>query len=182
MTSKNNLQKGSGVMVAIIVLLALIVLLLGYFAITKKSEAPDLSDNIIAPIENVEVAEEDDSLPTNSHCGLTVTYPVAGSTVNFPFIAIASVNNTNMQALGCSWTTFEAAAGPVRVMSGITEVGMGVLSTTEFWMTANSVNYLGEITLTSDVPPGTPLTLVFEEDNPSGEGTPDTLSIPIIAQ
>lgn len=181
MNIKNNLQKGSGEMIAIIVLLAIIVLILGYFAITKKSEAPDLSNDIVvAPVENE--IEEDDSAPTNSHCGLTVTYPVEGAVVNFPLTAIASVNNTNAEALGCSWTAFEAAAGPVRVMSGITEVGMGVLTTSEFWMTTNTVNYVGEISLTTDVPPGTPLTLVFTEDDPSGEGNVDSLSISVITQ
>lgn len=149
--------------------LIIAVVLLGAFYIrnNKKAEAPVVDDK-------KEVAM--------SSCGLTVSSPLSNTTVAFPLSISAVVDNTNSASLGCGWTVFEAQAGVVKVMYGTTQVGMGILSTTSNWMTSSPVPYTGAVTLSSAVVSGTPLTLVIEEENPSGEGTPDTLVIPVVAQ
>ena len=162
-------QKGFGT-IWLAVLAVIVVLFFVYFKMPKKTEAPVIDNSLAVKTEKV------------SHCGLTVNSPLGGSTISFPLAVSAVVDNTNASKLGCSWTVFEAQAGTVKVMNGTTEVGHSVLATTSNWMTSGPVNYSSTITLSSQVSSGTPLTLVFEEENPSGEGTPDTLVIPIIAQ
>jgi hypothetical protein len=100
-----------------------------------------------------------------------------------PISVTAVVDNTNMQALGCSWTVFEAQAGTIELKDGNgTVLGFGLLTTTQDWMTASPVTYTGQVTSNSVFAPGTPLTLVFTEENPSGDGIPDTLVVPVVVQ
>lgn len=161
-------QKGFGTIGAVVIVV--IVLVVGYFKFAKKTEAPVIKDKPIVKLEKM------------SNCGLTVNTPLGGSTISFPLSVNAIVDNTNSAKLGCSWTVFEAQAGTVKVMNGTTQVGMGILSTTSNWMTTSPVNYTGNVTLSSPVASGTSLTLVFEEENPSGEGIVNTLVVPVVMQ
>lgn len=151
-----------------VVLIIVLVMLGGwYLKSNKKVEAP-----VDGGTEQVAIAS----------CGITVTSPLSNTTVAFPLSVSAIVDNTNASALGCSWTVFEAQAGVVKVMNGMTQVGMGLLMTASDWMTTAPVAYTANVTLSSAVVSGTPLTLVIEEENPSGEGTPSTIVIPVVAQ
>lgn len=115
-----------------------------------------------------------------SLCGLTVISPLSNTIVSSPLIANAIVNNTNKTALGCSWTVFEAQAGVASLVDSTgTQVGFALLQTTSDWMTDGPVPYTGTITFSAQPAPG-PLSLVITEDNPSGEGTPSVLTIPLI--
>lgn len=156
-------------MVGFVVVLAIVIVGVWYLK-PSNTEAPVINDDT--------TTYEEIAL---SSCGLEVLSPLANTAVSFPLLVNAIVDNTNTEELGCSWVVFEAQAGIVKVMNGATEVGMGILSTTEDWMTSSPVNYSGSVSLSAPVASGTPLTLLFEEENPSGEGIPDTLTIPVIS-
>jgi hypothetical protein len=152
---------------AVIVILAIGLV---WLATTKQSQAPTVPDEQTVAL---------------SHCGLTVNSPLGGGLVSStaPISVTAVVDNTNMQALGCSWTVFEAQAGTIELKDGNgTVLGFGLLTTTQDWMTASPVTYTGQVTSNSVFAPGTPLTLVFTEENPSGDGIPDTLVVPVVVQ
>lgn len=159
-------QKGFST-AGLVLIIALVILGAWYMKTHKKAEAP---------------IDESKQQVAMASCGLTVSSPLSNTTVAFPLTMTAVVDNTNASELGCSWTVFEAQAGVVKVMNGVTEVGMGLLMTASDWMTVSPVTYTANITLSSAVVSGTPLTLVIEEENPSGEGTPSTIVIPVVAQ
>lgn len=170
MTSKNNSQKGFGT-VGIILLIVIAVLVVAYFKFAKKTEAPVVTDSSSNKTEE-----------KISNCGLTVNSPLNGASVSFPLTVTATVDNANAETLGCRWTVFEAQAAVIKVMNGSEQIGMGILMADGEWMTTDPVNFTSNVTLSAPAPAGTFLTLVFEEENPSGEGTPDTIAVSVVAQ
>lgn len=116
-------------------------------------------------------------------CGadhLTVTSPVSGSVVGQAIAVEAVVDNRDANT-DCSWTVFEAQAGTIEVRDAQGAVlGQGLLTTEEEWMTSEPVRYTGSVALTAA--PSGDLTIVITEENPSGEGTPDTVAIPLVSQ
>jgi hypothetical protein len=139
-----------------------------WFISTKKSEAPSVPNQPVTAV---------------SHCGLTINAPLPQTVVSGPISISAVVDNTNMDQLGCSWTVFEAQAGTIELKdSNGTLLGFGLLTTTSDWMTTAPVTYIGMVTPTAPIPSGTQLSLIFTEENPSGEGIPDTLTVPVTAQ
>ncbi len=144
----------------------LVIVFVGHYLIRKN--------NIPANTPPVEVAK--------GKCGLTIVSPAPQTVVSFPLPIHVIVDNTQAQALGCSWTVFEAQAGNVKVFDqNSQEVGFSTLTTTEDWMTANPVNYYGTLVL-AGTPASNNLTLVFTEDNPSGEGPIDTFTMSVTKQ
>ena len=145
----------------------IVVIALGAYTISqKKAVAPtDLTPQIV----------------TASHCGLIIDNPPVGSTVTFPLTINAVVDNTQAQALGCSWVVFEAQSGTVTVKDGSGNVlAQTFLSTTADWMTTSPTPYTATIASLSNPSYTGPLTLTFEEENPSGEGIPDTLVVNVV--
>ena len=121
----------------------------------------------------------------NSICGLTVSSPTPNEEVVFPLTVNAVVDNTLAGELGCSWAVFEAQAALIEVMdSDNNKVGQGLLTTTEDWMTTGPVNFTSVISLDDGVSSGEELTLIFNEEDPSGgeAGIPSVLEIPVVAQ
>ena len=103
----------------------------------------------------------------------------------FPLTVNAVVDNTLAGELGCSWAVFEAQAALIEVMdSDNNKVGQGLLTTTEDWMTTGPVNFTSVISLDDGVSSGEELTLIFNEEDPSGgeAGIPSVLEIPVVAQ
>ena len=153
-------------------ILVVIVIGLGVYTITqRKAGAPTTGElqpgiSLSAPMEK---------------CGLKVTYPFPGSTVAFPLTINAIIDNTQAATLGCSWTVFEAQAGTVVVKdSSGTVLANTVLTTTSNWMTTSPTPYTATVAALSNPAYTGPLTITFEEENPSGEGVPDTMVLPVV--
>ena len=139
-----------------------------WFISTKKSEAPSVPNQPVTAV---------------SHCGLTVNAPLPQTVVSGPISISAVVDNTTMSTLGCSWTVFEAQAGTIALVdANNTVLGTGLLTTTADWMTIGPVTYTGMVTPSSPIASGTSLSLIFTEEDPSGMNTPDTLTVPVVAQ
>ncbi len=108
---------------------------------------------------------------------ITVQTPASNSTISFPLTVTAVVDNT--QGTTCTWTVFEAQAGLVELKNNANVVVVSVpLMTAANWMTATPVTYTATLQ-PSPVPPPGPYALVITEENPSGEGTPGVVSIPV---
>lgn len=157
------------------ILIAIVIVLGAYTIWQRKAVAPS-ENNLIATTGG----QQQQTTPA-SHCGLTVNSPLPNTTVSFPLAISATVDNTQAATLGCSWTVFEAQSGTVTVkdISG-NILAQTFLSTTANWMTTNPTFYTTTITSISNPTYTGPLTLTFEEENPSGEGVPDTLVINVV--
>ncbi len=157
--------------------LVIIVIILGAYSINQR--------RAVAPAENGPIvsttAGQQQQTTAASHCGLTVNSPLPNATVTFPLSINATIDNTQLSSLGCSWTVFEAQAGTVIVKdSNGSAVGQAVLSTTADWMTSNATVYTATVSSISNPSYTGSLTLVFEEENPSGEGIADTLMVGVM--
>jgi hypothetical protein len=149
-------------------ILVVVVIALGAYTINQR--------RAVAPTQNNPI-----TATAASHCGLTVNSPLPNTVVTFPLSLNVTVDNTQAAALGCSWTVFEAQSGTVTIkdVSGTT-LAQTFLSTTADWMTVNPTAYTTTIASISNPSYTGPLTLTFEEENPSGEGTPDTLVVGVM--
>lgn len=108
---------------------------------------------------------------------IAVQAPVANSTVTFPLTVTAVVDNT--QGTTCTWTVFEAQAGLVELKNGANVVvASAPLMTAANWMVSTPVTYTATLQ-PSPLPPAGAYTLVITEENPSGEGTPGVVTIPV---
>jgi hypothetical protein len=115
-----------------------------------------------------------------SKCGLTVNSPLVGSTVTFPLSINATVDNSNTSA-ACSWTVFEAQAGPIVIKDGAgNTLATSFLATTANWMTTAPTVYTATIASLSNPNYSGPLNIIFEEENPADFPNPDTLTVSVI--
>lgn len=155
-----------------ILLLLLVVLLLisTVLYLTKKVQSPTLS-----------TAQLPQSPATR--CGLTITSPLPNQTVTLSpdntFVVRGVVDNTKRTSLGCSWTVFEAQAGVIKAYNTQGNiVGSGILTAQEGqdWMTDQPTVYEGSVQVSSV---SSEFTLKIIEDNPSGEGSVDSIEIPL---
>ena len=104
---------------------------------------------------------------------LTKLSPRSGTKITSPLTVSVTVDNTK----SCKWTVFEAQAGTLTVKDSNGEIlGKGILTTTGEWMTEQPVVYTGTVEFTK--PATNDVTLVIEEEDPSGEGS-QTVSIPL---
>ncbi len=161
----------------IVVLLAVVIGFGVYTTSSKKAIAP-------APQQPSQSTNQPPAEPAKvaaSHCGLTVNSPMPTSGVIFPLIINATVDNTQMSTLGCSWTVFEGQAGTVDIKDaqGAT-LAIGVLQTTSNWMTTAPTVYTSTITSLSNSIYTGPLNIIFTEENPADFPTPDTLTVSVI--
>lgn len=157
-------------------ILVVVVIALGAYTISQKK--------VVAPTQNnpiVTTGGQQQQTTPASHCGLTVNSPLPNTTVTFPLSLNVTVDNTQAASLGCSWTVFEAQSGTVTVkdVSG-NILAQTFLSTNANWMTVSPTVYTTTIASISNPSYTGPLTLTFEEENPSGEGTPDTLVVGVM--
>lgn len=115
-----------------------------------------------------------------SKCGLTVYEPVSGSGVGPHFVISSVVDNNERDSIGCGWVVFEAQAGVVYVKDG---QGRDIakptpLTTVMDWMTDDPVIYSANIEILNDYK-GKALVIINEE-SPSDEDLPKTLTFPLI--
>jgi len=154
-----------------------VIALLGYVLMNRNENTEQSGNN-----ENQGNTPHVPVVAQTGACGLTLADPIPGGTVSFPLTIHVAVDNTQAQSLGCSWSVFEAQAGNVKVLDANgAEVGMGLVQTTEDWMTPSRVDYYSTITLFA-TPISKNLTLIFTEDNPSGKLNPNTFSMPVVMQ
>lgn len=120
------------------------------------------------------------STPT-TNCGLTVINVLPYTTHTLPLEITAIVNNTHRETLGCSWTVFEGQAGTIQIQKENGEnIGEPLLLTTKStsWMTDESSIYSTILETLPDEFKGK-INIIITEDNPSGEGTPKKIIVPV---
>jgi hypothetical protein len=104
---------------------------------------------------------------------LTNITPGSGTKITSPLSVTVTIDNTQ----SCNWTVFEAQAGILTLKDSNDEIlGTGTLTTTSEWMTEQPVVYTGTFEFTK--PATDDVTLIIEEEDPSGEGS-QTVSIPL---
>ncbi len=114
-------------------------------------------------------------------CGLTISSPLSNSPVSFPLSLSGAVNN-QASTDGCTWVLFEGQGGVVSVSDGVTTYATAPVSMVGDWMTNGPVNFNAILSPSVTIPSGTPLTITFSEENPSGEGVNDSISFQVISQ
>lgn len=150
-------------------------LYLGYQIVTKdKILGPRIRDvaTDIKTTAGIKTAEE-----AKSHCAITFLNPQNGDTVTSPVALQVVVDNSKQD---CSWTVFEAQAGVVELIGNTDQVlTKEPLMATSDWMTAAPVTYTANLEYLNYAGP---LKLRIVEENPSGVGTPDEVSLLLNAQ
>lgn len=163
--------------IGVIIVLLIIVIGAGTYLYYDKAMAP------IKP----EVVETEDS-PLASNCGLTVQSPSKNAKVSFPVTVTGTIDNTNADATGCSWTMFEGQAGKAELYYE-TKDGYSLPVDTKpltvaNWMTTSTTF---SVTLNFDnkmlqLPAGYNFKIVLTEEDPSGNGDVDIVELPVVLQ
>jgi len=128
---------------------------------------------------------------SSSYCGLIIDGPNPNSINAFPLTIHGAVNNNNATALGCSWTMFEGQAGTAQLYywdqgtNNWVATGTPSVIPVTNWMSLGPVPFVvivnfnnGGLGLNS----GNLMKVTFTEENPSGEGTPDSYDLPLVLQ
>lgn len=121
-----------------------------------------------------------------SHCGMTINSPAENATVAFPLQISGTVDNTTMSTLGCSWIMFEGQAGTAHLYyfsnNAWHPIGQDTIVPVLNWMTVGPTNFTMTMPFTNtlNLPSGTPMKIIFTEEDPAGNGNPDTLTLPLI--
>ncbi len=125
--------------------------------------------------------------PAQSPCGLTVTSPLPSTDAHLPLTVTGNVMTAS--SLPCRWTLFEGQLGTMEIRNATTSAliknKVPVMLSQMDWMeraiAGQSVDF--SITISSlDVAYTGPATIIFEEENPSGEGVPDMLMLNVNIQ
>ena len=124
------------------------------------------------PGEDSEMSDaEPQCFPTN----LTLSVPEPGQKVTFPLTVVGAVDNR--KNTDCNWGVFEAQAGTLVVKDEQGEVvASGILTAKGEWMTEGPIQVEGIVSATQPIT-GNTLTLIATEDDPSGLGELQQLSI-----
>lgn len=120
-------------------------------------------------------------------CGFSATAPISGAVVGFPLTVTGFVDNSNRQNLGCSWQMFEGQAGIAQLYynygnRGWNQVGAPVPVRVSDW-TAVKTSFSVTLNFSNDgigLPIGTPMKIVFTEENASGLPGADTFELPVV--
>lgn len=166
--------RGNATIIVIIVVLGALVAIGWYW---KKYMQPVPVNQ--APIE---VAQ-----PAESPCGFAVANPLPSSDVSFPLAITGTVLNTNTSS--CHWVLFEGQAGTVEIHDANTNATLldktPVMLTQMDWMdralNGQSVDFSVTVPALTTAYTG-PAIIIFEEENPSGEGTADVLTLNVNIQ
>jgi hypothetical protein len=113
------------------------------------------------------------------NCGMTIDGPLENGSVGQQFTVDATLDNSEREMLGCSWTAFEAQSGVVYVKDGHgKDLAIPTpLITKQDWMTDAPVNYFADINILNNYTG--PALVIINEDDPSGEKVSKTISFPI---
>jgi hypothetical protein len=206
---KNHVKnRGSVSLLGLFVIIAIVLLGTSVYFYKKNDSRMSSDLNGILNDPNVGNATSsgsvNDTNDTTRHaqkCGLTITFPTIGSTASFPLPIKGIIENPVVNKLECGWGVFEGQAGAVQLWANIRNSGWknityyygtdGVgksqtwlpLMVDGEWMTSKPINVSASIYLDPGlgaVPQGTPMKLVFEEENAKGEGDTDSLELPFI--
>ena len=157
------------IIILFVIIFATIFLVKGDNSPTKNEQPTNVPENEVAT-------------PNPAYkCGLTVTAPLQNNVVSFP-LTVSGVVNNQAATDSCTWVLFEGQAGTVSISNGATTYATVPVTLLGDWMTSGPVNFSATLTPVVSIPSGAPLTITFNEENPSDEAVSDTLSFPVVAQ
>jgi hypothetical protein len=158
----------------IIIILFVIIVAAIFLVKGDAGKTPPLTNN--TPINSTPIFQ-----PAPYKCGMTVTAPLPNMAVAFP-LNVSGVVHNDAATDGCTWIQFEGQAGTVSISNGATTYALTPVMLMGDWMTSGPVNFTAVLSPMTIIPSGTPLTITFTEENPSGEGIIDSFSYQVIAQ
>ncbi|MCF7865048.1 MAG: hypothetical protein K9M11_00895 [Candidatus Pacebacteria bacterium] len=128
------------------------------------------------------------AITPNGTCGLLVTShnPNGKASLLKPITVSGVVNNTNRQSLGCSWTMFEGQLGSAHAYAFVNNAWKSISTETPVpvanWMT-DKTTFKVEIAIdtgTMNIAEGTPLKVVFAEENPAAINPSKTYTLALV--
>ncbi len=143
---------------------------------TLPTEQPDVTPTTITTVT------------PNGICGLFVTsHNVNGkASLQKPITVSGIIDNTDHQTRGCSWQMFEGQAGTAQAFAYVDNQWKSISKQTYVpvpnWMTTKTT-FKVELTIDTgvmNIAAGTPLKVVFTEENASGEPPVDIYTLPLI--
>ncbi len=148
-----------------------LIIILGIFWIRFSSVQAPTVDPVVPP-------PSDTTPPPTVACqGIQINTPIAGAQVTFPLTITGTVHPTGNSS---PWIVFEANAGNVVVKdsTGATKSTPKALPISGDWMNSNPKPFSVTIPVLTGTPATNALTLLFSDDDPSGEN-PHYCSIPV---
>lgn len=167
-----------------LLLILIIIVALGTYLYTNKTtplptdQSPTATTTDITPI----------TITPNGTCGLFVTShnPDSKASLLKPITISGIVDNTNREKLGCSWTMFEGQLGSAHAYVFVNNAWKSISEETPVpvanWMT-DKTTFSVEIKIdtgTMNIAEGTPLKVVFTEENPAAINPSKTYTLPLV--
>lgn len=124
----------------------------------------------------------------NGTCGLLVTSHNVNAKASLikPIIVSGIVDNTNRQTLGCSWQMFEGQLGSAQAFVFVNNAWKSISKQTPVpvanWMT-DKTTFSVELRIntgTMNIAAGTPVKVVFTEENPAAINPSKTYTLPLV--
>jgi len=128
------------------------------------------------------------TITPNGTCGLFVTShnPDGKASLAKPITISGIIDNTNREKLGCSWTMFEGQLGSAHAYAFVNNTWESISKETPVpvanWMT-DKTTFSVEIkvdTGTMNIAEGTPIKVVFTEENPAAINPSKTYTLPLV--
>jgi len=172
MDTTNNNKSG---IIGLIVVVLIVIIGAGTYLYYNKAEAPS-QQNANETLDN----------SFASNCGLIVETPMVNEEVSFPLAVTGKVNNTDAKVSGCSWTMFEGQAGVATLHYEIKDgwslpVATQPITVANWMSTSTTFSFqLNFDNKTLQLPAGFNFKIILTEENPSGEGIPDTVEVPVV--
>lgn len=129
-----------------------------------------------------------ETVSTNGVCGLSITShnPNDKASLIKPITITGVIDNTNRETLGCSWILFEGQLGSAHVFALINNEWKSISKETPVpvlnWMT-DKTTFSVEIAIDTgviNIAEGTPLKVVFTEENPAAINPSKTYTLPLV--
>lgn len=181
-------NKGLSPVVVLLIVIGVLAVAGGVYFAGKKSAVTSTTVTQPAPIPTVPTPKSPAvSVAGVSHCGMTITAPAANASVSFPVNVSGVIDNTKASTLGCSWQMFEGQAGTAQLYYLGSAAGdwytlnNPVVVPVSNWTSAGPVPFSVAVNFHDGglgLLPGTKMKIVFTEENASGSGTVDTLTLP----
>lgn len=142
----------------------LVVVLVAAYSYKYSASKNSQNINTVTPAPTEEVEEQ-------TPAGLIVAAPVANELVSSPLKITGYINGND------NWTAFEAQAGTARLYDNVGNLLVTApLMATADWMTS-TVPFEASLVFVTAAPTGT---LIFKNENPSGEPTKDrSVTLPV---
>lgn len=128
------------------------------------------------------------TITPNGICGLLITShtPNQKASLQKPITVSGTINNIDRVSRGCSWQLFEGQAGTAEAFVFVNNQWKSISTQTPVpvpnWM-STSTTFTVEIRIntgTMNIVDGTPIKVVFTEENASGEPPVDTYTLPLV--